>query len=439
MSTLDTIVIGGGLIGVAIANELAMRGQTVELLEAREGIALETSYANGGLMTPSMTDPWNSPGVINHLLASLFDPNSAMKVRISALPSLLTWGIKFLRSSRAAPHWNATLANYALASYSIRVTRELRERLSLQYEVSTVGTLKVFRSRVAMEGPVAIARKLAEHGLRYRLLDREATLDLESQLAPIGNHIIGSLHFPDDEVGDARLFCLALVQKFLNAGGKVRAGTSVERIETGRSGLLGIRANGALVKCQRVVVAAGNSSARLCRPLGISLPIRPAKGYSLTLYSPDDRAVWPHIAVVDDAMHAAVVPLGSRLRIVGTAEFAGDDYVVRPERVDNLLHLLEALYPRVAASVDRRSVQTWTGLRPMSADGVPFVGATHVRGVYLNAGHGHLGWTLAAGSARLLADLMLGVPPEIDSRPYLPMRNLGVRGGELLSRPVNSA
>lgn len=171
MAAPDTVVVGAGLIGVAIAHELAARGQSVELIEAHDGVAMETSYANGGMLTPSMPDPWNAPGVHKHLLASLFDSKSALKLRLSALPTLVSWGIKFLRSATAERHWAATRANHALADYSLSATRELRERLNLQYDASTVGSLKVFRDHAAMRGPLDLARRLEPYGLRFQELD----------------------------------------------------------------------------------------------------------------------------------------------------------------------------------------------------------------------------------------------------------------------------
>jgi D-amino-acid dehydrogenase len=172
------------------------------------------------------------------------------------------------------------------------------------------------------------------------------------------------------------------------------------------------------MECRRVVIAAGSASTRLLEPLGLSLPVRPVKGYSVTIDVSANPADLPRMPIVDDAMHAAVTPLGSRLRIAGTAEFAGMNRTLRQACIDNLFHLLDAIFPRIAAYVDRGAALAWTGLRPMSADGTPFIGQMRIPGVYVSTGHGHLGWTMALGSARLLADLMLGNEPAIDPRPY---------------------
>jgi D-amino-acid dehydrogenase len=411
----DTAVIGAGLIGLTTAWELASRGERVELIEAREHVALETSHANGGLLT-GMADPWNSPGVHRHLFASLWNPHAAMQLRWSALPSLLTWGTKFLRNSSAERYWRATQANHLLSAYSIRATRALRERLGLHYDASTFGSLKVFRDLAAMAGPIALVEKMRELGFRHRVLNRDATVQMEPQLAAVEKHIVGALYFPDDEGGDAYAFCRALAEKVAQSGVPLRTGVTVDKI-LARAGRVELLTNEGIREYRRVVVAGGVASTRLLGPLGVRLPVRPVKGYSLTIDALDDPQM-PRMPVVDDAMHAALVPLGSRLRIAGTAEFAGHDRTLNPQRVNNLVGLFAAVYPQIAARIDRRSIRPWTGLRPMSADGVPFIGATRVPGVYANAGHGYLGWTMALGSARLLADAMLGTKPEIDPHPY---------------------
>jgi D-amino-acid dehydrogenase len=416
----DAIVVGAGLMGVATAHALLARGYRTTLVEAREGVALETSHANGAMLVASMPDPWNAPGVHRHLATSLFDPHSPMKLRLAAVPSLTTWGIRFLRNSTAARHAAATRANYALARYSVAQTRELRERLGLRYDASTAGTMKIFREAGAMEGPLALARMLAPLGLEFAVLDADGAVAAEPALADVHGQIAGALRFPGDEAGDAFTFCESLAAQFERGGGVVRRSTRVRGLTADRAGVTGVALERETLSAPLVVVAAGNGTERLVRSVGLRLPIRPAKGYTLTF--DQAPAGSPRLPVVDDALHAAVVPLGSRLRIAGTAEFAGNDLSIRRERIENLVNLLRAMYPGIAARLDLAAGRPWTGLRPMSADGLPFIGATRIRGLYVNAGHGHLGWTLAVGSARLLADALDGRAPEIDPTPYAASR-----------------
>jgi len=258
-------------------------------------------------------------------------------------------------------------------------------------------------------------------GLRFDVLDAEGAVALEPALAAIKGRIACAIHYPEDAVGDARLFVERIAAAARQAKGEVRLNTAVQKISAENGGFR-IELASSLLTARRVVIAAGTASPKLAKASGVSLPIKPAKGYSLTYPLPASVAA-PRIPVVDDAMHAAVVPLGDRIRVAGTAEFAGHNRTLDPQRVENLALLLERLYPDLAPHLDARAAQGWTGLRPMSADGRPFIGETSVPGLWINAGHGHLGWTMAVGSARLLADLMQGRTPEIDPRPYSVGRN----------------
>lgn len=391
------------------------------LLEGDSAIARGTSYANGALLTPSMPDPWNAPGVHRHLAESLFNPHAAMKLRLRAIPSLGAWGIRFLYNSSARRHSVATRAGFVLAKYSVEKTRALRAELALEYDSASLGTMKLFRDPRAMEGPARIAESLAPLGLRFEQLDRDGVVAAEPALQEIHDQIGGGLRFPDDEAGDAFKFCEALSAAFQRCGGILRTGVEVTALSLEHGRISGLQSKLGPLRADTIVVAAGNRTPWLVRRLGISVPIRPAKGYTLTfnVSGMDGR---PQMPVVDDALHAAVVPLGSRLRVAGTAEFAGADLRIRPERIENLRNLLRAVYPGITAALNGAPGEGWTGLRPMSADGLPFVGATSVPGLYINAGHGHLGWTLANGSAHLLTDLIDGVVPALDPEPYTPQR-----------------
>lgn len=412
-----TLVIGAGLLGIASAYELATRGEPVTVLEARDGVAMETSFANGGLLTASMPDPWNSPGVHKHLFASAFDPRAAMKLRISAIPSIFFWGMKFLDNANVEHYRYATKANHRLAAYSVEATRQLRERLGISYDSASSGSLKLFRKEAAVADSMAVAELLQPMGLRFKLLDRDATVQAEPQLEEIRKDIAAALYFPDDECGDAHMFCCELLKHIRNAGASVMTGVTVKRLIKKRQRIIGVDTDQGVMEAERVVIAAGNQSPALVRTLGLSLPIRPAKGYSATITGTGLDPL-PKIPIIDDQMHAGIVPIGKRLRLVGTAEFAGFDKSIRQERIDNLFDLLAALFPRIARAVDRQGTETWTGHRPMSADGLPFIGPAGIPGLFLNTGHGHLGWTMAMGSARLLADLMQGRTPAVDPAPY---------------------
>jgi D-amino-acid dehydrogenase len=414
------IVIGGGLIGVTTAYELQSRGLSTTLVEARSGVGLETSYANGGMLTPSMADPWNAPGAFGQLIRSIADPKAPVKVRLSSFPASLGWGLKFLRNANAQHYEYATCANFHLAKYSLERTRAIFEDLNLDYCAADLGTMKVFRSAAAMVGPVAHAKRLAPLGLRYQLLDAEDALRLEPALRPVGDSIAGALYFPEDGAGDAHLFCNALLSAFEELGGKTCLNEPVSGFIEDGDKVRGIRVEKGRLEADVVVVAAGPWSTKLARYVGVRLPIQPVKGYSLTFRLPP--ATGPAIPIVDDALHAAIVPIGDRLRVAGTAEIAGEDRYLNPVRIENLFELLKLVYPDIARQLDPTQGIGWTGLRPMSADGLPFVGATGPTGLYVNAGHGHLGWTCAMGSAALVVDRIMGEASAIDFQPYDALR-----------------
>ena len=418
---MNTLVIGGGLIGLTSAYVLQSQGESVTLLEANNGLGLEASYANGGLLTASMSDPWNSPGVYRQLTASLLDANAAIKLRLSALPSLLSWGTQFIRHSSRHRHNAAMAANYRLSTYSLAKTSALREKLALVYQSESVGSIKLFRDRASMAASLSMAENLRDLGLKFVPLTSDALIEREPALAPIQQTIAGGLYFPDDETGDAFLFCQSLARAFTAAGGTIQTNTAVQRLVVEQQKVIGIETSEGIVAAKRVVVAAGNRSSDLLKPTGLRLPIKPVKGYSLTLEL-DDSALSPRIPVIDDGLHAAATPLGSQLRLAGTAEFAEFDQRLDRSRINHLLGLLQALYPDIYRRTDPKAALPWAGLRPVSADGKPFIGLSSVEGLYVNTGHGHLGWTMAMGSAHLLASLIQRQSPEVDYLPFQTLR-----------------
>lgn len=417
MSEKPILIIGGGLAGVTTLYELVARGRPAVLAEANGGLAEGTSWANAGMLTPSQADPWNSPGVWRHLLASLADPYAPMKIRPSAIPGLALWGLRFLHNSAPRPHRDATLASHALAAYSHVRLAALRAELDLQFDASDAGTMKVFESEAALAPSLAIARLLEPRGLRFELLKGDRIVEVEPALGAANARFTHALYYPDDGSGDARAFTRALGEHARRLGGEIRTGVAVSRLLTQGGRVVGAATPDGDIAADAIVLAAGTASPRLARTAGAGLAIKPAKGYSLT-FRVADAGDLPRLPIVDEAAHAAVTPIGDRLRAAGTAEFAGNDARVTPARIDNLLRLLIRLYPKIAARCDPADGEPWAGLRPMSADGRPFIGRTRIEGLWTNAGHGHLGWTMAAGSASLLAQLLCGEEPGMDPTPY---------------------
>lgn len=409
------LVIGGGLLGVTSAWYLQQRGCAVTVLERHEATALETSFANGGLITPSQSDPWNAPGTPLQLLKWLGRDDSPLLLRVSALPGMWRWGLKFLSSSRMQRWWPATEANLRLGLYSAGALRELRTQLKLDYQQLSRGTLKVFRNREFLERSATLARSLRPLGLNHRVLSPEEAVQLEPLLGAMSGELAGAIHYPDDESGDAHLFTRGLESHAREAGVQFRFGTEVTGMLPGAGNITGLQTAREVLQADIYVLAAASFSPGLAAPLGLRLPVYPVKGYSVTLPA---GGVTLGLPLVDFEQKIVVTPLSDRLRVAGTAEFAGFSSAANPKRSANILNQAMRLLPQLVGRVKPEDVQHWNGLRPMTADGPPLVSRSPYRNLFLNTGHGPLGWTLAAGSSRALADLITGQEPGVDLEAY---------------------
>lgn len=415
------VIVGGGLAGVTTLHELVARDVEAVLCEAQDDLAAETSFANGGILSASAPDPWNGPGIARNLAMSLMDRDASLQIGLRALPGLAGWGLRFIRNATPARFRAATLANHALAALSLPRTHELVARLSIAMDQNSRGTLRTFATQAALAARLQVLGDLVPRGLRCRQLDRKALVALEPELEASADRLYGALHFPDDVVGDARLFVHGLAQAACRMGGRILPGTPIRRISRDNDGGFRLLAGEETLHATDVVIAAGTASSKLAAPLGIRLPVKPAKGYSMT-WEAAGIARRPVHALVDEALHAVVVPLGTRIRVVAAADFSGEDKRISTARRAALWRALETLYPRLAAQLAPGSAAVWAGLRPMSVDGCPFIGPAAMPGLWVNAGHGPLGWTLAAGSALLLADLMTGRTPAVEPGPFSVLR-----------------
>ena len=413
---MKVLVIGSGLIGVTSAYYLKCQGHDVVVVDRASGPGLETSFANGALLTPSMSEPWNAPGSWRVLLASLAQPSSPLKLRLHAIPSLAGWGLEFLRNSEPDIFRRNTLTNLRFAMHSLQVMNLLREHTGVAYGRSAKGTLRLFRDATSFAEALVNANRLVDSGIRFKQLSSSAMTALEPSLAPIAKSVVGAIHYESDETGDAHAFCVALAEYLGRQGVHFHFGKSVKELEVRSSRVESVIADGEKFTADRYVVAAGSYSTPIFSHVGLHLPVRPAKGYSVT-FDMRDRPASLRIPVVDDQLHAVVVPVGNSIRAAGTAEFAGYRRNMDSARIRNLLRLACQILPE--ESLDPQTARPWCGLRPMSADGVPIIGPTPIANLWVNTGHGHLGWTLAAGSAKLLAELVSDTKPSTDPTPFL--------------------
>ena len=411
------LIIGGGLAGVTTAYELARAGASVTVIEANDDVALETSFANGGMLTPSQSDPWNSPGITKHLFASLFDPAAAMKLHLHAIPDLTFWGLKFLRNSTPQKYQQATEAGFKLAAYSVKRVEESARDHAISYDASAGGSLRVFGTEEELNIAAARSDALRPHGLKFERLSVDAVVETEPQLKDAKSTFIGGLYYPDDRAGDARKFTQCLAAEVRVLGVDFRTGVRVSRLVVENGAVVGAETSDGVITADHIVLTNGIGAPALAKGASVHLPIKPVKGYSLTfeMNGANDMLRMP---VVDDSLHIAATPLGTRIRAVGTAEFTGVDKSIQPIRIKTLHKFLHRIQPALASRFDIKTAEEWAGLRPMSVDGLPFIGGTPVKGLWVNAGHGHLGWTMSMGSAALLTNLMTDEAPPVDPAPY---------------------
>lgn len=415
---MRVVVVGAGLIGLTSAYYLQRQGAQVTVLEREAGPGMGTSFANGALLHPSLVDPWNAPGVLGFLLRNLGRDDSPMLLRPRALPSLVGWGLHFVHESSPRRFARNTQRNLVLARHSLAQMAMLREDTGLEYHQYFRGSLSIYRDAAA----AATARTAAEgHGIAFEWLDPGELVATEPMLADVAPQLAGGLHFTEDEGGDAHAFCNALADVLRQRSVGIELGCAVTGFEKVGTSVRIVVAADRRFDADAVVLCAGVWSTALARQLQLNLPVRPAKGYSITL--PVGAGPAPRLPVVDHGLHAAVVPVGTdRLRVAGTAEFTGMDLSISQARVANLESLLQRIYPALAARTSGADIRAWAGLRPMCADGVPLIGGTHWENLFVNTGHGHLGWTLAAGSGQLIADVVAGRTGSIDARDYAPDR-----------------
>jgi D-amino-acid dehydrogenase len=387
-------------------------------VDRREGPGLETSFGNAALMHPSLVGPWNEPGVALDLLRWLGRDDAPMLLHLRALPGLVFWGLRFLAESSPSRHKVNTLRNLRLALLARSEMDALRGDLDIAFCWKKTGLLSVSRSAEAFALSQGAARSVEPLGIGFRVLDRDETIAREPALAPVASAITGSVHFSDDERGDAHQFCMVLTERLAQRGVTFAFSTDVTGIAAGSGRIAGIETAEGRITADAYVLAAGSYSTPLADALGLRLPVRPAKGYSLTLHCKGNLHA-PSMPLSDNSVHVAVTPIDdARVRIAGTAEFAGLDTTIRQPRLDYLMALLARVYPRLAETVAPSQIMPWTGLRPMSADGVPVASRTLHANLWLNTGHGHIGWTTCMGTARLVADMITGGEPALPLADY---------------------
>ena len=407
---MKAAVLGAGVVGTTTAYYLAKLGHEVTVIDRRPDVGLETSFANGGLVSPSMAEPWAAPGLPLKMLKWLGREDAPFLLRLKALPGMAGWGVRFLGNCTAERWHRNGQTIRRLAIYSRDALDALSAGTDIAYDRATLGLLMVYPDAGSLEVAQQHARALADLGVGHHALDARGCADLEPALRPVASKLAGGIHFPDDQSGNALTFTQEVARLCRAMGVEFRLGASVTAIEARGEEVEGVVTDSGRITADRYVVALASDSPAILRRLGIRLPVYPVKGYSVTV----SAAGWnnlPNVPVIDYGRLIAVVRLGDQVRVAGTVEFAGYDRTSNPRRGENLLAAMHDLFPDFTPPA---TAEHWAGLRPMTPDGPPVLGASPYRNLFLNTGHGHLGWTLACGSGRIVADLVAGREPEID-------------------------
>jgi D-amino-acid dehydrogenase len=407
---MKVIVLGAGIVGVTSAYQLAKAGHEVTVVDRQPGPALETSFANAGEVSFGYCSPWAAPGIPMKAMKWLFMQHAPLILRPKVDMAMLSWMAQMLRNCTSARYALNKSRMLRLADYSRVSLAALREETGIAYDERMQGTLQLFRSEAQLDASAKDVKALAADGIPYEVLDPEGCIRVEPALAHVREKIVGGLLTPKDETGDCFKFAGALAEKAKALGVAFNYGSIIRGLDVEGGRVTGVVTAHGRIAADAVVVALGSFSPLLVRPHGIRLPVYPVKGYSLTIPITDATRA-PESTVMDETYKIAITRLGERIRVGGMAEISGYTNDLGEPRRLTLQHSVTDLFP--GGDVSKASF--WSGLRPMTPDGTPVIGPTKVAGLFLNTGHGTLGWTMSSGSARLVADLVSGRTPEIDA------------------------
>ncbi|MBK7814231.1 MAG: D-amino acid dehydrogenase [Rhodocyclaceae bacterium] len=420
---MRVLVLGAGLVGVASAWYLGQDGHEVVVVDRQPAPAMETSFANGGQISTSHAEPWANPAAPLKVLRWLGREDSPLLWRLRADAGQWAWGLRFLRECTPGRTRENIVAILRLALHSRALLKELRPALGLEYDQQQRGILHFYTDAAEFAHAMPQAELMRQYGCERVVKTAAECLAIEPALKHATAPIIGGTYTADDESGDAHKFATLLARRASARGVVFRHGVAIDALQAEGGRISGLRlAGGEMLAADAYVVALGSWSPLLLKPLGIGVPVYPAKGYSATIpltagEVTNDLA--PTVSLTDDGCKIVFSRLGDRLRVAGTAELTGHDTTLNDVRCQALVRRTHTIFPRLSAS----NVEFWAGLRPATPSNVPLVGATRLSNLYLNTGHGTLGWTMACGTGRLLADLLSGKAPDIDPAPYLAYRH----------------
>jgi D-amino-acid dehydrogenase len=407
---MKVLVLGAGVIGVTAAYELAGAGHEVTVVDRQAAPAMETSFANAGEVSPGYSAPWAGPGVPLKAIKWLAMHHRPLVIRPHIDRAFIVWVLAMLRNCTAARYAINKARMVRLAEYSRDCLRALRADTGLAYDERMQGTLQLFRTQKQFDGSASDIAVLRQSGVAFELLDRAGCIRHEPALAQVSDKFVGGLLLPGDETGDCFKFTQALAKLAAGRGVEFRFGTTIRGLAKSGARLDGVATDAGTLVADAYLLALGSYSPLLLDPIGLRIPVYPVKGYSITVPIVDPTGA-PESTVMDETHKVAVTRLGDRIRVGGTAELAGYTLKLHEARRKTLAHVVGDLFPRGG---DLSRAEFWCGLRPMTPDGTPVIGATPVTNLYLATGHGTLGWTMAAGTGKVMADVISGRMPAID-------------------------
>jgi D-amino-acid dehydrogenase len=410
-------VLGAGLAGVTAAWHLQEDGHEVTVVDRQPHAALETSFANAGLISTGHAFAWASPRAVRIMLKSLFLRDQPLRLRLSADPAFWRWTLRFLGQCTTERAHANTRIKHRLCRYAEEVLHDLIATTGIACDQERRGLLYVHRTQESLERGVANMRIMQEGGQEIEVVDRDRAAAIDPALAPSKSKIAGGIYCPTDGSGDAHKFTQALAALCAERGVRFLFETTVQRLETASDGVERVTTDRGELSADVFVLALGSYSALLARSLGERVPVYPVKGYSVTIPMNGANGA-PTIGGIDEDNLCAYTRLGDRVRVTSVAEFAGYDTSHRPADFRSMLAALQDLYPNAG---DFSQPRYWACLRPMTPDGPPIVGRGRYRNLYYDTGHGHMGWTMSCGTARIVADLIAG------RAPGLPLDGLTLR------------
>ncbi|MBZ9700260.1 MULTISPECIES: D-amino acid dehydrogenase [unclassified Mesorhizobium] len=417
---MKIMVLGSGVIGVTTAYYLAEAGHEVTVIDRQKGPGLETSFANAGEISPGYASPWAGPGIPLKAIKWLLMKHGPLVVRPAFDPHMWTWLVKMLRNCTAERYAVNKSRMVPLAEYSRDTLKALREATGIAYDERTQGTLQLFRTQKQLDGTSGDVEVLKRYGVPYEILDQDGCIAAEPALAAVREKFVGGLRLPGDETGDCKMFTDRLAELCVARGVKFEYDTTIWRVIRSRNRVNNMSTSKGWLTADAYVMALGSYSSDFMRRMKRPIPVYPVKGYSITVPIKDAAAA-PVSTVMDETYKVAITRLGDRIRVGGTAEISGFDLRLHESRRRTLEHSVGDLFPGAGAM---REATFWCGLRPMTPDGPPLIGRTELSNLYLNTGHGTLGWTMACGSAKVLADIISNKVPDIDARALAQERYL---------------